>query len=78
MFKVKITLNVIRLIINYALSNQEYLDITQNHNNKEQLKNSLNLRLSYIKQSIYFSSFLTNMKNNEWDFINLYNNYFCI
>ncbi len=66
---------------NCKLANQEYTNIIQNYNNIEYTKifnNSLNFKLSYINNPNCFSSFQANINDNEWNFINLYNNYFCI
>ena len=63
---------------NCELSNQIYFDIIQNYYNKEIFNNSLNLKLSYIKKPHCVTSFLANINNNEWNFTNIYNNYFCI
>ena len=66
---------------NCELSNQEYTNIIQNYNNidnTKKLKNSLNLKLSYIINPKCFSSFQANINDNEWNFTNLFNNYFCI
>lgn len=66
---------------NCEITNQEYKNIIQNYNNKDKKKifnNSLNLKLSYINNPNCFSSFQANINDNEWNFINLYNNYFCI
>ena len=66
---------------NCELTNQEYKNIIQNYNNKDKKKifnSSLNLKLSYINNPNCFSSFQANINDNEWNFINLYNNYFCI
>ena len=66
---------------NCESSNQEYLNIIENNDNidnKGILKNSLSLKLSYINQPKCVSSFQANINDNEWNFTNLYNNYFCI
>ena len=66
---------------NCKLANQEYTNIIQNYNNIEYTKifnNSLNFKLSYINNPNCFWSFQANINDNEWNFINLYNNYFCI
>ena len=63
---------------NCELANQEYADIIENYNNTKIFNNSFNLKLSYINKPNCFSSFQANINDNEWNFINLYNNYFCI
>lgn len=66
---------------NCKLANQEYTKIIQNYNNIDNtkiFKNNLNFKLSYINNPNCFSSFQANINDNEWNFINLYNNYFCI
>ena len=66
---------------NCELSNQEYMNIIQNSNNTDKakiLKNSLGLKLSYIEKPNCFTSLEANINNNEWNFTNIYNNYFCI
>ena len=57
------------------------MDIIQNYNNRENKKivnNSLNLKFSYIQKPNCSTSFQANINNSEWNFTNLYNNYFCI
>ena len=66
---------------NCELANQEYIHIIQNYNNIDNTKifnNSLNLKLSYINKPNCFSLFQANISDNKWNFINLYNNYFCL
>ena len=66
---------------NCESSNQEYINIIENNDNidnKGILKNSLSIKLSYISKPKCVSSFQANINDNEWDFTNLYNTYFCI
>ena len=66
---------------NCESSNQEYINIIENNDNidnKGILKNSLSLKLSYISKPKCVSSFQANINDNEWEFTNLYNTYFCI
>ena len=63
---------------NPLIINRLYMSLIHKIKNNKNETNSLNLKKSYIQYPIVFSKNNINITINNWTFINIYNNYFCI